>query len=156
MVLNGITEVDLNLFYRDNLIPILSTTKQVELWKGRGEGRACGIHIDTGMNRLGLDIGEFEGICESAEKSSRLKPILVMSHLAVAQDPHSPENLNQLSKFRGVVSRARKCWPELVFSLANSSGIFLGPDWHFDMLRPATSLIGASKGSAPLSSVTVS
>src|SRR5258708_37246434 len=61
-----------------------------------------------------------------------------MSHLVASEEQSNPINGEQLSRCRAVV----KAMPGAATSLANSSGIFLGPDYHFDLLRPGAALYG--------------
>ncbi len=63
---------------------------------------------------------------------------LVMSHLACAEDPANPANAAQLERF----GAARRRLPRAPASLANSSGIFLGSAYHFDLVRPGAALYG--------------
>jgi len=67
-----------------------------------------------------------------------LRLALLMSHLVVSEEPDNPINGEQLSRFRNFV----RAMPGAPTSLANSSGIFLGPDYHFDLLRPGAALYG--------------
>ena len=48
-------------------------------------------------------------------------------------------NRRQLALFREVRAEFR----DLPASLANSAGVFLGPDYHFDLVRPGIALYGA-------------
>jgi alanine racemase len=68
--------------------------------------------------------------------------MLLMSHLACADEPDHPLNLLQRRSFSNCVKLIQPILPKLRFSLANSSGIFLGDKWHFDLLRPGAALYG--------------
>ena len=61
-----------------------------------------------------------------------------MSHLACADEPSAPVNRRQLDRFRAI----RRAFPDAHASLANSAGTFLGPDYHFDLVRPGIALYG--------------
>lgn len=130
-------------FLAHNIIPVLNDLSQIEHWNDAGK---FALHIDTGMCRLGL----------TPEEASKIKPSshlqLVMSHLACANDPKNPKNAEQLASFR----KALQHFPKVRTSLANSSGIFLGSDYHFDLLRPGCSLYGISPNTSlpnPMSNV---
>ena len=130
-VLNGIAPEDLKCSRVLGAIPVLNTAEQIRLWKSSGGGR-CHVMFDSGINRLGLgpeDIDDttFEG----------LDIDLLLSHLASA-DADVAQNLEQLRNFQSVaaVIGAKR------FSFANSAGIMLGPDFHFDLTRPGLSLYG--------------
>ncbi|HMY38633.1 MAG TPA: alanine racemase C-terminal domain-containing protein, partial [Marinagarivorans sp.] len=71
---------------------------------------------------------------------------LLMSHLACADEPAHSLNAEQLRQFQYLAEVARKALPQLQLSLANSAGIFLGPAYHFDLLRPGAALYGLNPG----------
>ena len=126
------------------LIPVLNSLDQVEAW-ARGAprtGRPAGLHVDTGMNRLGLCMEEAQALAQSSDRLARLDVTLVMSHLACADDAASPMNAHQLGRFQAT----RALFPQARASLANSAGVHLGPDYAFDMVRPGIGLYGAGPG----------
>lgn len=123
-------------FLEHNLIPVLNSLEQLENWN---KANPFALHIDTGMTRLGIGV----------EEAISLQPAtcnlqLIISHLASANKQDHPMNLAQLAAFRQV----RAHFSGVPASFANSSGVFLGPDYHFDMLRPGCSLYGISPTSA--------
>lgn len=61
-----------------------------------------------------------------------------MSHLVCADVPDSSANGMQRKRFVGMAA----CFPRVPRSLAASSGIFLGPDYHFELIRLGASLYG--------------
>jgi len=129
------------------LIPVINSTDQLQRWSGlansRGERLPAALQVDTGMRRLGFEARDFEaldGDSFALATPGGIQPVLLMSHLVSAEDPADPINRIQLEQFE----IARKRWPGLRCSLANSSGIFLGPDWHFDLLRPGAALYGVA------------
>ncbi|HET6195926.1 MAG TPA: alanine racemase, partial [Acetobacteraceae bacterium] len=93
---------------------------------------------DTGMHRLGLAPEEAQMLAGERGRLRGLRLALLMSHLVVSEEPNNPINGEQLSRFRSFV----RTMPGAPASLANSSGIFLGPDYHFDLLRPGAALYG--------------
>lgn len=128
-VLDGLTGAEPAAFEDADLTPVLNSPQDVARW--RAARRPCALHIDTGMNRLGLDV-------DDARAAADLPVVLVMSHLACAADPEHPRNARQLALFR----EARARFPDAPASLAASAGIYLGPEHHFDMVRPGISLYG--------------
>jgi alanine racemase len=102
------------------------------------EGGAA-IHIDTGMNRLGLTITEAQGIVPRINAGDH-GITLVMSHLACAEALNHPLNAKQLATFREIAS----LFTGVPASLSNSSGIFLGPHFLFDLVRPGAALYGVN------------
>jgi alanine racemase len=101
-------------------------------WRG-----GAAIHLDTGMNRLGLTVAEAQGIIPRINAGDH-GITLVMSHLVSAEQLHSPLNAKQLTAFREIAS----LFSGVPASLSNSSGIFLGPQFQFDLVRPGAALYG--------------
>ena len=122
------------------ITPIINNNQQLQLWlKHGGENNPIALHIDTGLNRLGWRL-------ESMSKlPMNLNYGLVMSHLACADEPNHNLNAIQLQRFQNIRTyfldnyKSEKM-PQ--FSLANSSGIFLGKEYHFDLVRPGYALYG--------------
>jgi len=137
-VLHGYWPAERELIEGAQLTPILNSPEQIHAWrKDRGE-RRCAIHIDTGMNRLGLTPDEAAGLLNEKAALAALGCDLVMSHLACADDAVSPMNARQLDAFREIcagVSDAR-------LSLSNTGGVLLGRDYAFDLVRPGIGLYG--------------
>lgn len=119
-----------------DLRPILNHTDQLMAWRAVGDG-ACGLQIDTGMNRLGFRV---EAAPEPFDGLS-----LVMSHLACADDPTEPMNRRQRDAFAAIAAR----YPGALRSFANSGGCFLGPDYAFDAVRPGICLYGGGPEGRP-------
>jgi alanine racemase len=130
-VLHGVRNEDMPLALSGISRPVLNTTDQVRRWREAGGG-PCDIMLDTGMNRLGLSL---------ADATSGLLDGLVidtlMSHLASA-DEDVQQNGEQLASFRAAIAAI----PHRRASFANSAGICLGPDYHFDLTRPGLALYG--------------
>jgi len=125
-----------------DLTPVLINTEQIERWSLLSAGRParlrCSLHIDTGMNRTGLDAVEASALLADPSKLEHVDVVHVMSHLASADDPDSMQNERQLAAYR----RIRAGLPMGVASLANTPGIALGPAYHFDHVRPGIGLYG--------------
>ena len=137
-VLNGVVPENIDAISGNNLIPILSSIEQVEMWGNKANGKPSAIHVDTGMNRLGLSLQEAEELADDEPRLAPIKPNLVMSHLACADDPQHPKNLDQLQKFQKIAIQ----FNGLKASFANSAGTHLGEEFHFDLTRPGIALYG--------------
>ncbi|MBP7064886.1 alanine racemase [Ferrovibrio sp.] len=131
-------------FVAANIVPVLSTPEQITRWQAeaRRQGRAlpAALQADTGMNRLGLQPAEVDALLADPARLDGLALQFVMTHLACADEPQHAMNEAQRQRFAAL--RAR--FPGLKGSLANSAGIFLGPDYQHDILRPGIALYGAS------------
>lgn len=135
-----------SLLIQSKITPVLCSFDAVSAWaKANAELgilAPSAIKINTGMTRFGLDLKEFEYLCRNVDVLRAANPSLVMSHLACADESHHPLNLQQRDRFSHCVNLIKSVIPGLRFSLANSSGIFLGSEWHFDLLRPGAALYG--------------
>ena len=125
-----------------DLRPCLSSLPEIREWAMYcAEMRRrlpAAIHIDTGINRLGLSATDVDALAAAPELLASFDVSLVMSHLACADEPASPFNPTQ----RALFERLRAKLPPAPASLANSGGIFLGPDYHYDLVRPGIALYG--------------
>ncbi|MBB1490146.1 alanine racemase [Paracoccus sp. MC1854] len=124
------------------LIPVLNSAAQIDAWAGlaRLQGRPllAVVQVDSGMSRMGLPEDELEAVTATPERLEGITLRLVMSHLACAERQDHAMNRTQLAGFEA----ARRRLPAAPGSFANSSGIFLGSDFHFDLARPGAALYG--------------
>lgn len=130
-VLHGVRADEMDAALAIPARPVLNTPSQVARW--RETGRPCDVMVDTGMNRLGLTPTEARsGLLEG------LRIMTLMSHLACADEPEHPLNARQLADFAAIAGEVRA----VRYSLANSAGICLGPDFAFGLTRPGLALYG--------------
>lgn len=124
------------------LVPVLNSLDQCHAWsvRARSLGRTLPavVQVDSGMNRLGMSQREIAGWVKGGSQIAGVDVQFVMSHLACADAPSHVANAMQLAKFR----RLAEHFPGLRRSFANSSGIFLGRDFHHDVVRPGAALYG--------------
>lgn len=118
---------------RPGVVPILNTPAQARRWKEAAHSDRCDVKVDTGMNRLGFSWQDF-----GPHSIAGLNIGTLHSHLACADDPGSPMNALQLSRFQAIVEELR---PSRA-SLCSSGGICLGTAYHFDLTRPGLGLYG--------------
>ncbi|GAB6053467.1 alanine racemase [Magnetospira thiophila] len=145
-VLNGLLPGTAAEFHARNLIPVLNDLGQIEAWRKHvgDPPLPCDIHIDTGMSRLGLPADELQRLIEAPTLARGLKPRLIMSHLACADSPNHRLNAAQQEEFTSARKRLAQAGLSGDGSLANSSGIFLGPAFHFQTVRPGVALYGVN------------
>jgi len=156
-VLHGLVPGQETMIQQHRLIPVLNSLDQIACWStfaqqpgGRKTGLPAALHLDTGMTRLGLDGLELATLQREPDRLSSLRIVHVMSHLSCADDPDSALNGQQLEQF----NQMRTMLPQTTdfatppsqapTSMANSSGIFLGRDFHNDMVRPGFALYGGN------------
>jgi alanine racemase len=135
-VLNGVFDGSFGQTLAHDLIPVINSPEQAQFWTGHAGGRAHALHVDTGMNRLGLSP---EQAADHAQAGGHA-PVLLMSHFACADEPDHPLNARQIETF----TQVRTLFPGIDASLANSAGIFLDPRAHHDLTRPGIALYGAN------------
>ena len=143
-----------------NLIPTLFTPQQLRAWvdscSESGVAAPCALKLDTGMTRLGMSEEEFDTLLADTGLLHSANVRMLMSHLACADEPQHPQNKLQLENFRRAGTRLRQLLPEVRLSLSNSSGIYLGQEYHFDVARPGCALYGVNPTpalSSPMSAV---
>ena len=140
-VLNGFVPEAEMAFAELNAQPVINSTAELAEWDAfvaaqNWRGGAA-IHVDTGMNRLGISADEAAALALRVQSENH-GITLLMSHLACAEIADHPLNASQIRLFREL----RMLYHGVPASLANSSGIFLGNTAHFDMARPGAALYG--------------
>ena len=143
-VLDGAHPDSVPALIRYRLTPVLGSLAQIAAWSAASEVSRTALdavlHVDTGMNRLGLPSDELAILSgQHGKRLAGLNLVLVMSHLACADQPDNKMNAEQLSRFR----QALAMLPPAPASLAASHGAMLGLDYHFDLVRPGVALYGA-------------
>jgi alanine racemase len=142
-ILSGLFPGTESTFEHYDLWPVLNDIGQIDAWSAHAKShgqRTAIIHIDTGMNRLGLPPEEFELLLTGPDRLRGINVAYFASHLASADQHDSPQNQQQLNRFQDVMARL----PGEKASLANSSGIFLDNAYHFDLARPGVALYGSN------------
>ena len=142
-VLNGPWGAEARDFISGGFVPVLNSPGDIAYWasaaKADNKRHPALLHLDTGMNRLGLSPKEAEALSGDKAVLQALDLRYIMSHLACADEPAHPKNREQLELFQKITRQlAMPCR----YSFANSSGIFLGTDYHFDLARPGCALYG--------------
>jgi alanine racemase len=142
-VLHGVMPNTAGAFAESDLRPVINSTTELAEWDAftaaSGWRGGAALHVDTGMNRLGMTPEETVAIVPRLQVESHgIK--LLMSHLACADTPNHPMNDRQIRAFREL----RVLFRGVPSSLANSSGIFLGGSAHCDLVRPGIALYGGN------------
>jgi alanine racemase len=141
-VLDGLMPGEADIYRRRALTPCLNDPGQIALWaesaRRAGEKLPAALHFDTGMSRLGLSPIDAEKLLADRSALDGIELVAVMSHLVSSEIPDDPINAAQLERF----SKWRAAFANVRASFANSSGIFLGPAYHFDLARPGCALYG--------------
>lgn len=140
--LNGLLPGTSGPYLEHNIRPVLGSLAELKEWiaicKASGRSFDAAVHVDTGIHRLGLSPAEFSGALGDTEAMGPFVPSLLMSHLACGSTPAHEMNKRQLDLFREVTAPHAR----IPRSLANSAGVLMGADYHFDIVRPGISLYG--------------
>ena len=141
-ILAGLMPGTADAFRKHNLRPVLNSAEEIREWASLlatvGQALPCAVHIDSGMNRLGLSAAEVDAVAAARDLWSAVKLSLVMSHLACADEPEHPKSETQRKAFDHLRARL----PNALASLANSAGMLLGRSYLYDLARPGIALYG--------------
>lgn len=136
--------------------PVLVSVEQIQAWRKvcqrAGRPLKAGLHVDTGINRLGLSARDVAWLGDHPDNFDGIDVSLVISHLACGGTPGSPMNQQQLDTFNTL----RAALPPAPASIANSPGSFLGAEFCLDIIRPGVALFGGNPFDArpnPMSAV---
>jgi alanine racemase len=142
-VLNGFFQNTGEAYAKIDCRPVIGDLNELAEWdvfcRRTGWNGGAAIHIDTGMHRLGLTVTEAQGLIPRINAGDH-GITLVMSHLASAEQLNNPVNVRQLTAFREIAS----LFTGVPTSLANSSGVYLGAPFQFDLVRPGAALYGVN------------
>ena len=147
-VLSGHMAGDTEMIHDLDLTPMLNSLEQITRHLESLPGHPFGVQLDTGMNRLGVEMLEWQAVAPILVDAG---PELLMSHLACADEPDHPLNAAQLKAFHEMTDGTG-----LPRSLAATGGILLGPRYHFDLTRPGVGLYGGHPHEAAIPVLTLS
>jgi alanine racemase len=148
-VLNGPAPHEVDLFHKHNLIPVLNTLDQIALWQWQGKGTPCILHVDTGMNRLGLSAEEVQVLMKNETFRENLNVTFIMSHFANGATPDSQMNQQQARNFARTMEQLSAFFPTAQESISASAGLFLPFPIEEDLARPGVSLYGIGPQDEP-------
>ncbi|AIL64787.1 Alanine racemase, catabolic [Rickettsiales bacterium Ac37b] len=141
-VLHGVFPNQEQEFIHYNLTPILNDIYQIKIWNCFASTKKIQLpailYIDTGLSRLGLTTYDALDLFYNQTLVANLNILYLMSHLSAADNPTHPLNAEQLKK----MSIIQKYMPNTHITFVNSSGIFLGTNYHFHLARPGMALYG--------------
>lgn len=143
-VLNGLLPGDEDEYVAHGLHPVLGSLPEIDAWSEAARRHArtlpALLHVDTGMNRLGVAPREVQALADDPGRLAGIRLDYVMTHLVSAEVPDDPANEEQRRAFAAACARL----PPARRSLANSSGLFLGAGFASDLARPGAALYGVN------------
>lgn len=145
-ILGGFTDQDdVPAMAIQNLTPVVNTIDQIHIIRARGIDLPFSLHLDTGMNRLGLSTNDIEYILARPDLLRGLNLIQIMSHFACSDERDHAMNIIQAEKFSVAIKKLREAiGRDIPASLSNSSGVFRSASFHHDMIRPGFGLYGGN------------
>lgn len=142
IVLHGFSNIsELKKFAELGISSVIHQSFQVEcLLEARLSSPIdCWLKIETGMNRLGLQVDQVDACYGQLKMCFNVADVFLMTHFSQSDDVVNIVNFNQLKKFTDAVSdKDSNC------SMANSAAIMRLPKSHFDIVRPGIMLYGSS------------
>jgi alanine racemase len=142
-VFNGFSSAAGAAYVETYARPVINSSVELAEWdhfvSTSGWTGGAALHVDTGMNRLGLTIEEAVAIAGRIQTDNHGISLL-MSHLACAEQANHPLNDQQIRQFREL----RSLFRGIASSLANSPGIFLDSSTYCDLVRPGYALYGGN------------
>jgi alanine racemase len=132
-VLNGFLPHESAAYRTHALTPILNTPEAYS-----ADIPDFALHIDTGMNRLGMSVAEAHALVQAGAK-----PSVLMSHWVMSEEPEAPLTHTQGEVFAQAYKDLKQTLPNLKASMHNSSGIFLKGE-AYDIVRPGYALYGGN------------
>jgi alanine racemase len=140
---NSIDFQEYDYVAKNKIIPVLNTWGEIAAWSSYAREISkklpCIIHIETGMGRVGIQESEARRLVDSGLLVS-LDVRYIMSHLACADEPNhilNQQQLRQMHKLAGL-------FPQTKITFANSAGLLLGKEYHFDQVRLGCALYGVN------------
>ena len=139
---------DVALFAELELTPVLHTLWQVDALIDACLPRRQPVYLklNTGMNRLGFNEGEFGAALDRLVAADCLESVTLMTHFADADEERGIQQ--QLDRFRAMAGRRA-----LPVSMANSAALLRFPEAVGDWVRPGIMLYGSSPFPAMKSAV---
>ncbi len=144
---------DLIISFKNDLMPTISSIRECLICNNIGKhfGRKFSLHlkVDTGMSRLGFECNKFVQQFEKIKSFENISIEGIYSHLSSADDndaldPSSSAQL-QRKKFQKLLEQINVVKNHNIkIHLANSAGMLLNKDFHFNMVRVGLSMYGYS------------
>lgn len=130
-------------FYRGfGLTPVLNSLGQLAEWRVEGGAAPAMLHLDTGMNRLGLDRVETARLLSEPALLDGIGLTALLSHFACADEANHPMTKRQKDDFERITAQILAQKPGIRRSLANSAGIFASSSYYYDLVRPGMAVFG--------------
>jgi len=144
-VLNGLPSGGASAYEPSRLRPVLGSIEEIGEWGDHvtqaGHPGEAAIHVDTGLNRLGLDPEVWRGLAGRIGNGDYgIMPTLLITHLASSETLDTPQNAEQARLFAEMAELA----PDIAPSFCNSSAVFRDDLPKYSLTRPGYALYGGN------------
>lgn len=141
VVLNGFRTGTEEAYIEKSLYPVFNSTDEIKSWSYSRKIPAV-LHIDTGMNRLGVTEREFSELVDNKSLiEDKFDVETVISHFVSADEELDGDiTALQYKKFMELASS----FPKAKKSISNSAGFFRDAMYALDMIRPGIALYGGA------------
>ena len=137
IVLGGISQNTYSDFIKYDITPVINSIEQLSFWAHQDKILPAWIQFDTAMNRLGISLKNVANSISILEEN-KCHIQGYMSHLQMAEVSDDPISAKQKNIFDNIVKQL----PSAKKSLSNTAGVFLGKDYHYDVVRVGIGLYG--------------
>lgn len=135
-----------------DILPLICSAQQAAWVSGansRYKSTPVAVKVETGMSRLGFRPDDMVDMLAAFDAHPNLKPVLLVSHLASADDPSQDAGVAvQAARFLEAYAALRDYWPDIELSIANSAGFLaqhiLLPDLPPHTPRPGYAVYGGN------------
>ena len=128
-------------YKKNNLIPVINNLNQLNnfiKFKNLSPQIRGILHIDTGMNRLGLDKNELDFALENISYISSVDFEFIMTHFSNSNVQNDNFNNIQYKK----ILKINSYFKNKKISLSNTGGILLDKKYILDQTRPGIGIYG--------------
>ncbi len=125
----AVTDVVVHNQLQLDQLSMLNTAQPLSIW----------LKVDTGMHRLGFSLTEAQTALAQLNSLAQVKQVILMTHLADADNGNSDITQQQLSTFKALCEL-----PVDGISIANSASLLFWPDARAHWNRPGLMLYGVS------------
>lgn len=146
-IFSGILSADeVRLCVAQRLTPVINSLQQLDILRAAGPTLPFSLHLDTGMNRLGLSKTDLDILAADPGLLRGLSVQQLLSHFIASDDVTSPLTASQANRFDQAIKTLTPCFEARppIHTLANSSGIMRDQRYHYHLVRPGYALYGGN------------
>jgi len=145
LILGQADENEIRLGVKQNVVFTLNDIKEIKEWKECGVDIRFHLHVDTGMNRMGILPAEINDVIGQLKNAQNLHLEGVYTHMASADEPNTSTVSQQLDRFTYCIDQLRKNGlPPIHIHYGNSAALLRFPIDGCTLVRPGIALYGCN------------